>query len=77
MIKPGCCQTKLHCRLYVVLRKLLSFSSAQEALSMGLVQMTLYAIGCFSSLPCRHGVKPAISAPGGIASLVIGSRKTC
>ena len=43
---------------------------------MGLVQMTPYAIGCLPSLPCRHCVKPAKSAPGGKASLVIGSRKT-
>ena len=36
---------------------------------------TLDAIGCLPSLPCRHCVKPAYSAPGGKASLVIGSRK--
>ena len=37
--------------------------------------MTLYAIGCLLSLPCRHCVEPANSMPGGKASLVIGSRK--
>ena len=42
---------------------------------MGLVQMTLYAIGCLPSFPCRLCVKPANRAPGGKASLVIGSRK--
>ena len=39
------------------------------------VKLALYAIGCLSSLPCRHCVKPANSAPGGEASLVIGSCK--
>ena len=39
------------------------------------VQTTLYAIGCLPSLPCRRCVKPANSAPGGEASLVIVSRK--
>ena len=59
----------------LVWEKLSSFSSAQEACSTGLVQMTLYAIGCLPSLSCRHCVKPANSAPGGKACLVIGSRK--
>ena len=55
---------------------LLSFSSAQDAAwSTGLVQMTLYAIGCLASLPCLPCVKQGKSAPGGKASLVIGSRK--
>ena len=54
---------------------MLSFSSAQKAWSTGVVQITLYAIGWLSSLPCRHCVKSANSAPGGKASLVIGSRK--
>ena len=40
-----------------------------------LVQLTLYAIGCLPSLPCRRCVTPANSAPGGKASLLIGSRK--
>ena len=40
------------------------------------VQLTLYAIGCLPSLPCRRCVKPANGAPRGRnASLVIGSRK--
>ena len=34
----------------------------------------VYAIGCLL-LPCCHCVKPSNSAPGGKASLVIGSRK--
>ena len=51
--------------IHVGLERLLSVSSTQ---------ITLYAIGCMSSLPCRHCVKPANSARGK-ASLVIGSRK--
>ena len=43
---------------------------------MGLVQMTLYAIGCLPSLSCPfHCVKTANRAQRGKASLVIGSRK--
>ena len=61
--------------MHVGLGRLLSFSSAQEALSTGLVQLTLYAFGCLPSCPCRHRVKPANSVPGGEARLVIGSRK--
>ena len=67
--QPGYCQTKINRRLRVGLGRLLSFSST------GPVQLTLYTIGCFLSLPCRHRVKTANSAPGGEASLVIGSRK--
>ena len=48
----------------LVWEKLSSFSSAQEACSTGLVQMTLYAIGCLPSLSCHQCVKPANSAPG-------------
>ena len=40
---------------------------------MGLVQTTLYSIGCLPSVPRRHCVKG--EKPGGKASLVIGSRK--
>ena len=37
--------------------------------------MTVRTIGCLPSLSCRHCVKPANSAPGGKATMVIGSRK--
>ena len=75
VIYPGYGQTKLSGRPYVGLRRLLSFSSAQEAWSTGGVELTLYTIGCLLSLPCPHCVQPANSAPGGEASLVIGSHK--
>ena len=51
---------------------------------MGLVEMTLYAIGCMPLLPCRHCVKPANNVTGGKASLCdwlpqkhIETRKKC
>ena len=53
-------------RLYVGLM-LQSLSSAQDAWSTGRVQLTLYAIGCLPSLPCRHRVKPANSASAGFS----------
>ena len=75
LVWGGCC----HC-----------VPSAQEAWSTGVVQTTLYTIGCFPSLPgkqgthrqpvwifpCRRCVKPPNSAPGGKASLEIGSRES-
>ena len=73
--KPGYCQTRINRRLHVGLGKLPSCFSAQEVWSTGLVLLTLSAIGCLPSLPCRPCVKPANSAPGGEASLPIGSRK--
>ena len=54
---------------------LLSFFSAPEAWSTGIVQLTRYVIGCLPSLPCRHCVKPANSVRRGKPGLVICPRK--
>ena len=59
----------------IVDRKAAVISFSTRGVINGPVQMTLYAIGCLPSFPCRHCVKSANSAPRGKASLVIGSHK--